>query len=78
MTDLERQVLAFVAERCQMFSMLTTRADIAKRVNDVSTPHVINALWDARLIVSSPLRKSKSPIRFQITETGLNALRSAA
>jgi hypothetical protein len=73
-TQIEARILAYVAGRCDMLGTLLTRADIPGEIADVGATHAVNALWDMRLIESSPLRRAHAPHRFQITQAGRDVL----
>ena len=78
MTPLERKILEFVGSRTDGDNVNfgePTRAAIYKTVCDVSAPHAVNALWDARLIESVSPRKPKSALRFRVTDAGRETLR---
>jgi Spy/CpxP family protein refolding chaperone len=78
MTDVERQILAFVAQRESMFAMHPTRAEIRDHVEGGDIDHAINALWEARHIQTCPLRRAHAPRRFQITQSGKGILENRA
>lgn len=78
MTTIEKQILLFVQARAAMFGRMPTRSDILKHMGSADAYHAVHALWQSKMIESVPLRRAKSPIRFQLTASGVQALQVAA
>ena len=78
MTDVERQILAFIGQRESMFSAYPTKAEIREHVDGPNIDHAINALWDARHIQTCPRRRAHAPRRFRITQSGRDILENRA
>lgn len=80
MLAVERKVLAFVAQRMDMFHGAPTLEQIEKHAQSSSRDvrHVVNQLVLDKLLVRVPKAKSRSPNRYDVTPAGRLALRDVA
>lgn len=78
MTTIEHQILAFICERTDMHGFAPSRGDICRHVGTEAARHIVNSLWDLKLIEAVPFRRPGNKFTFQITDSGRAALKVAA